>query len=116
MLLALLRRFLSGVTVWAYGSRVQGTAQRYSDLDLVVFVRPDQWPWVAELKEVLDESDLPFPVDVLVWDELPESFHWNIKERHVVVQEGDDSGSDSFRKIIEKERVVIQKGAWFKPG
>jgi predicted nucleotidyltransferase len=37
-----LHRFIPGVAVWAYGSRVKGTARRYSDLDLVVFTAPAQ--------------------------------------------------------------------------
>ena len=107
-LLALLGRFLPGVTVWAYGSRVQGTSRRYSDLDLVTFATPEQRPRVAELKEALEESDLPFPVDLLIWDELPECFRPNIEERHVVAQGGNGKAA-SFRKVIEGERVVVQK-------
>ncbi|MBF0426769.1 MAG: nucleotidyltransferase domain-containing protein [Magnetococcales bacterium] len=88
----LLRRFLPGVTVWAYGSRVKGTARTYSDLDLVVFATSTQRALVSELKEVLDESNLPFPVDVLVWDELPERFRRTIEEKYGVMQEGNDRG------------------------
>lgn len=88
LLLALLRRFLPDVIVWAYGSRVQGTARPYSDLDLVVFTTPEQRTLVTELKEALDKSNFPFLVDLLVWDELPKNFHRNITARYSVVQEG----------------------------
>lgn len=88
ILLAILSRFIPGMTVLAYGSRVKGTARPYSDLDLAVFATPTQRSLISDLKEALDESDLPFLVDVLVWDELPESFHRNIMARYVVVQEG----------------------------
>lgn len=91
---SLLQRFLPGVTVWAYGSRVKGTARRYSDLDLVACVTPEQRPRVAEFREALDESDLPFPVDLLVWDELPERFRRTIEARYVVVQEALKTPSD----------------------
>ncbi|MBF0142937.1 MAG: nucleotidyltransferase domain-containing protein [Magnetococcales bacterium] len=87
----LLRRFLPGVTVWAYGSRVKGTARPYSDLDLMVFTTPAQSSLVSELREALDESNLPFLVDVLVWDDLPASFHRNIEEKYAVVQEGNEN-------------------------
>ncbi|MBF0123832.1 MAG: nucleotidyltransferase domain-containing protein [Magnetococcales bacterium] len=82
---ALLRRFLPGVTVWAYGSRVKRRARPYSDLDLVVFTTPTQSPLVSELKEALDESSLPFPVDLLVWDDLPANFHRNIEKKYHVL-------------------------------
>lgn len=86
-LLALLRRFIPGVAVWAYGSRVKWTARPNSDLDLVAFTTPAQSPLVSELKEALAESDLPFLVDFHVWDEVPERFHEIIRKEYVVLQE-----------------------------
>lgn len=88
LLLDLLREHLPGVAVWAYGSRVKQTARTYSDLDLVVFATRDQSSPVSELKEALDESNLPFLVDLHVWDELPESFHEGIRAEHAVLQPG----------------------------
>jgi predicted nucleotidyltransferase len=87
-LLALLRRFIPGVAVWAYGSRVKWTARPNSDLDLVAFTTPAQRGQVSELKEALDESNLPFLVDLHVWDEVPERFHEIIRREYVVLQEG----------------------------
>lgn len=89
ILVEIVRRFIPGVVVWAYGSRVKGTARPYSDLDLVVFTTPEQRHLVLELKEALDESDLPFLVNPLIWDELPDAFHQSIAARHVVMQDGD---------------------------
>ena len=71
--LALLNRHLPNTTAWAYGSRVKWTSRPESDLDLVVFARPEQSAMVAELREAFDESDLPFSVDLFVWDDVPES-------------------------------------------
>jgi len=82
-----LRRYIPGVAVWAYGSRVKWTARPNSDLDLVAFTTPEQQPLVSELKEALAESDLPFPVDFHVWDEVPERFHEIIRKEYVVLQE-----------------------------
>lgn len=82
-----LRRFLPNVAVWAYGSRVKWTARPNSDLDLVAFTTPAQCPQVAELKDALAESNLPFPVDLHVWDEVPERFREIIGKEYVVVQE-----------------------------
>lgn len=87
-LLGLLRRFLPDATAWAFGSRVKGTSRPESDLDLVVFASPAQRRQVSDLKEALDESDLPFLVDLHVWDELPERFHELIRKGYVVVQKG----------------------------
>ena len=82
----LLRRFVPNAAVWAYGSRVKWTAQPHSDLDLVVLGPTADTVYVADLRDALMESDLPFPVDVHVWDELPASFRQNIEAEHVVIQ------------------------------
>ncbi|MBO6004883.1 MAG: nucleotidyltransferase domain-containing protein, partial [Verrucomicrobia bacterium] len=60
LLLELLQRHLPGVSVWAYGSRVGGKSSPWSDLDLVVFASAEQSRRVYDLRESLEESDLPF--------------------------------------------------------
>ena len=90
-LLAILRRFIPGVAVWAYGSRVKWTARPNSDLDLVAFTTPAQRTIVSELKEAIAESDLPFLVDFHIWDEVPERFHEIIRKEYVVLQEAKQS-------------------------
>lgn len=84
-ILGLLKKYLPNITAWAYGSRVKQTARPYSDLDMVVFATPDKKRQVSDLREAYEESNLPFRVDVLVWDEVPESFKKNIKATHVVL-------------------------------
>lgn len=84
-LLALLCQFIPGVAVWAYGSRVKGTARANSDLDLVVFTSPAQRPLVSELRDALAESNIPFMVDLHVWDEIPEHFRRTIEQDHAVL-------------------------------
>ena len=79
----LLQRYLPGVTVWAYGSRVKWTARPDSDLDLVVFAGKEQRGDVANLREAFEESNLPFRVDVFIWDEVPEKFREEIREATV---------------------------------
>jgi Nucleotidyltransferase domain. len=83
----LLREHIPGVQVWAFGSRTQGGARAESDLDLTVFSGPEQTAAVSRLREALEESNLPFRVDVLIWREIPESFQKNITDTHVVLVE-----------------------------
>ena len=83
----LLRRHLPGVAAWAYGSRVKWTSRPESDLDLVVFAEASHRSNVADLREAFEESDLPFGVDLFVWDEVPEKFRKNIEAEHVVIQQ-----------------------------
>ena len=83
--LALLERHLPHTTVWAYGSRVRWTSRPESDLDLVAFARPEQSGRVAELREAFDESDLPFAVDLFVWDEISEGFRKRVEAEYLVL-------------------------------
>jgi type I restriction enzyme, S subunit len=91
--LDLLSRHLPDTEVWVYGSRANWTSKPHSDLDMVVFTTPDQSSKVADLKEAFEESDLPFRVDLFVWDEIPDSFKRNIEAEHVVLQHGGDGPS-----------------------
>ena len=83
--LALIRQYLPGVAVWAYGSRVKWTSRPQSDLDLVVFASPEQKDRVGDLREAFEESDLSFRVDLFVWDEVPKSFREQIEREHVAL-------------------------------
>ena len=103
----LLRRFLPGVAVWAYGSRVRWTARPNSDLDLVAFTTPAQRAQVADLKDALAESNLPFPVDLHVWDDVPERFREIILKEYVVVQDKQPGGKT--RVPLEWQRHEVSK-------
>jgi type I restriction enzyme, S subunit len=107
-LISFLRRFLPGVPVWAYGSRVKWTARSNSDLDLVAFATPAQRIQVSELKDALAESNLPFPVDLHVWDDVPERFREIIRKEYVVVQEAKPSESKAS-KLNEWREVSVDE-------
>ena len=83
---AFLQRFVPETRVWAYGSRVTGKSSASSDLDLVVFSSEEQSASVSELREAFEESNLPFRVDLFVWDQVPETFKPNILKDHTVIQ------------------------------
>ena len=82
---SLLTRYLSGTEVWAFGSRTNGNATRTSDLDLVAFTDTEQAGLIQSAREAFEASDLRFRVDLLEWQEVPESFREEIRRRHVVL-------------------------------
>ena len=92
-LLALIKRHLPNTTAWVYGSRVKWTSRPQSDLDLVVFTTPDQERRVSDLREAFEESNLPFRVDLFVWDAVPEQFRKQIEADHVVLVEKEERGA-----------------------
>ena len=83
---SLLERYLPGTKVWAYGSRVKFSARKDSDLDLVCFTSLEQSGQFYALKEQFDESNLPFRVDLLEWNNIPDNFKENISKQHVEIQ------------------------------
>ena len=87
---ALLRAHAPHVEVWAYGSRVTGEGHAASDLDLVLRNPKNlqqETGALSGLKEAFTESDLPIRVDIMDWARIPASFHREIEQTHVVVQE-----------------------------
>lgn len=89
LLLPLLNRYLPNTTAWAYGSRVKFTSSDRSDLDMVVFPEKDRLLAVEDFREALEYSDLPFRVDLFVWDDIPADFQENIRREHVVLSDYD---------------------------
>lgn len=75
--------------VWAYGSRVSGTAHDTSDLDLVVRhpadLKAKQTSAFWDLKEAISESNLPLLIELFDWARLPPAFWNNITEQYVVL-------------------------------
>ncbi|TVR95476.1 MAG: nucleotidyltransferase domain-containing protein [Rhodospirillales bacterium] len=85
----ILHRHVPGHDVWAFGSRVTGTAKPYSDLDLAVIGdRPLPLAVSAALAEAFSDSDLPWKVDIVDWA----------------------TADQAFRRIIEHDKVVVQRG------
>ncbi len=73
--------------VWAFGSRVKGTAKQYSDLDLAVIAsHPLDLIILAALSDDFSDSDLPFKVDVVDWTTTSEAFRAIIAQDKVVVK------------------------------
>lgn len=83
----ILQSHIPNYEVRAFGSRIQGTANKNSDLDLVICANhPLKSTILWDLEEEFSESDLPFRVDVLDWEKLAESFQQKIAENFVVIQ------------------------------
>ena len=87
LVLGILAKNIPDHEVWAFGSRVQGRAKPYSDLDLAVMgEQPLSLTVLAALADDFAESDLPIRVDIVDWA----------------------TTKDNFRQIIGKNKVVLQ--------
>ena len=52
-----------------------------------MFATPARGYRVDNLREAFEESDLPFRVDLFVWDEIPKDFRKRIEAERVVLVE-----------------------------
>lgn len=84
-LLSIFENYCPQAEIWAYGSRVKGNAHEGSDLDLVIKTFGNSKKNIAELKELLCNSNIPFLIDIFEFDKLPESFQKEIEKQHIVI-------------------------------
>lgn len=86
LVVKILKENAPGVCAWAYGSRVNGTSRKFSDLDIVLLPKEGfDFNEYCKLKLAFEESDLPFSVDLHRWDRIPESFKQTIKASYEVL-------------------------------
>lgn len=71
--------------IWAYGSRVNGDSHSGSDLDLAVKSFNEDDKYLYELRELLNDSDIPFLIEIQEYDRLPESFQEEINKNYVEI-------------------------------
>ena len=108
--------------VRAFGSRVSWTARGASDLDLALMTtEPLDIGRMAALKAAFTESDLPFRVDIVDWASTSESFRKVIECEHVllatVVRRGASEKAslvDEWREIKLGDLIDIKHGFAFK--
>ena len=108
--------------VWAYGSRVNGEAHAGSDLDLVIRSHDLQKlpiDVLLDIKDKIQQSNIPIVVELFDWARLPESFQLNIEAQHevlfsnlcAIVQEQ----KAEYKKRVEKGKEIQNVGKK-KPG
>jgi len=70
-----------------FGSRIEGKAGKFSDLDLVL-VCEDKLDWrkIETLKDAFAASNLPMTVDVIDWHTISDNFRAIIEDKYEVIQ------------------------------
>ena len=110
---ALLREHVPGVEVWAYGSRVNGESHEGSDLDLALrspALKPLDGGFY-DLLEAIEKSHIPILVQAHDWAMLPESFHKEIERDYVVVQKGaEPKPAGKWRTALWGELATLEYG------
>jgi uncharacterized protein len=72
-----------GARVWLFGSRARGDHRPSSDIDLLYESPTNIARTISEINEALEESRLPFKVDIVKMDELAQSYRENVLQDRV---------------------------------
>jgi len=82
-----LTRYLPTATCYVFGSRVKGTAQPYSDVDILVkSAEAIPLSVLSKLNEAFDENYLPFKVDIVDWNRITPEFQKVIQSEWVALE------------------------------
>lgn len=89
-----LRQYLpDGARASVFGSRAQGGARQYSDLDLALeWDRPLELDLIGQIAEALSESDLPYKVDIVDRSTVDPAFRARITAGCVTLPDDDAAG------------------------
>lgn len=81
---AILKEHVPQVPCYVFGSRAMGTAQKHSDIDIVLKGKEAiPLSQIASLKFALSDSDLPYLVDVVDWYRISTEFQRKIQSHWV---------------------------------
>ena len=79
------QEYCPNAEIWAYGSRLNGDSHSGSDLDLTVKSFNEDKKYLSDLKELLNESDIPFLIDISEYEKLPTSFQNEINRNYIKI-------------------------------
>lgn len=86
IVIAILKQYVPHCQVLAFGSRVNGTAKRHSDLDLaIISTKPLHIHTLADLSEAFSESDLNIRVDIVDFLRVDKNFQNIIQKNSVMI-------------------------------
>jgi len=74
----------AGNEVFVFGSRATGKHKKFSDLDLLV-VPSSELPQylISNIRSHLEESDLNVKVDIVLNDDLADSYRTNVEQQKI---------------------------------
>lgn len=71
--------------IWAYGSRIKNASHSGSDLDLTVRDFHENNKSIGELRELLNDSNIPFLIEIQEFDKLPKYFQDEIMKKYIQI-------------------------------
>jgi predicted nucleotidyltransferase len=86
IMMKILTAYVEKNQVWVFGSRSGGSPKPHSDVDLVIIDPPlVSEKTLSSIKLELEDSDLPFRVDVSIWSQLSGHLQKSIETKHAIL-------------------------------
>ena len=85
MLYDIFNSYCPKAEIWAFGSRLTDNCHDGSDLDLVIKSFNDDTKQLYELKELINDSNIPFLTDILEFEKVPDYFQENILKKYIKI-------------------------------
>lgn len=63
-----------GSQVFLFGSRAKGTSAKFSDIDIGVIADKDIEKVIIEIKEIIEESFVPYDIDIIDFNKVSKKF------------------------------------------
>ena len=94
IILNILKEYFDKYAFYYYGSRIKGTFNKTSDLDILIKGNQEMpLKNLVELKEKFDESKLPYIVNFTDYNNIDDNFYSLIKDDLVLVKDFEVSNS-----------------------
>lgn len=77
-----------GARVWLFGSRATGRSRPFSDVDLLYEFEPQKVlpvGFIAQIKDAIEESNLPFKADLVQRSDLAESYRLSAESEKIEI-------------------------------
>lgn len=74
-----------GAKVWCFGSRANGTQNKFSDLDLMIETTQDLTLMVGNIKETLSNGNFPYKVDLVLLSDFAASYLEQFEKEKVLL-------------------------------
>lgn len=78
----------AGFKIWIFGSRARGDHRPYSDIDLLIERSSEVKNFsrlISQLKEAIEESSLPYKVDLVDIKDLAESYKEKVLRERIEI-------------------------------
>jgi uncharacterized protein len=98
----ILRKNFPDAKIWLFGSRVEGLAKKYSDLDILIKlsnntlkVAEDAAAYGSRVdffnsRADFAESDIPFKIDLVDWDKMEKEFRHEVLKNAIELEQAEN--------------------------